>query len=187
MIKKILAISAIFVGSLSTALAGTFYFGPGITYADLHNDGLRYNGFNGTLYIGYGGWVQECAYLAAEIFGMTKTFNTKNTDEISKLLKTGSNYGVSLVPAVNIEDSFVGYLRLGYIKTRFSNLGTTKSAYQIGAGVELPLKDLWTVRVEYTYTPYHSVDDIGSVYSNQGTVALIYRIDPLIVGAGIFG
>lgn len=185
MIKKILAISIIFAGTLSTALAGSFYFSPGINYEHLHSGDATYQGLTGMLNLGYGTWMYDCFYLAAEVFGNTKpyTLNKDNDEsEINNFLKTGYAYGYSIVPAMVIENSVVAYLRLGYVQTDFPNLDAKPHAYQAGIGLEYPFQDCWSLRTEYVYTPYRSVEGVGTIYSNQVTLALVYRLEPLLGG-----
>ncbi|MBX3708658.1 MAG: porin family protein [Gammaproteobacteria bacterium] len=181
MFKKFLCINVFSAISLSTAIASSFYVGPGLTYADLESDNVSYSGISPAVYVGYGAWARNWLYLAAEIFGTAKSMNVNRGDnDKDSLFKTDYNYGVSLVPAINMDDVLIGYVRLGYIRTKFPNLDTVHGAYQLGVGMEGSITDCWSLRGEYVYTPYSSVNGVGTVRSNQVTVGLIYRFEPLL-------
>lgn len=188
MFKKLLATSAIFVGSLSTAFAtGSFYLGPSLTYMDLTSDVVNYTGLTPGLYLGYGAWARDWLNLSVEVFGKTKSYNIDSNNKDSINLKTDYNLGISLVPAANLDNVLLGFLRLGYVRTKFSSFDETKGGFQLGVGIEGELVECWNLRGEFDYTQYNSLDEIGTVKSKEVTLALIYRFEPLVsnnVGEG---
>lgn len=180
MFKKFLTTTVIFAGCLSTAFAsGSFYLGPALTYTDYQSHDLHYVGLNPGIQAGYGGWARDWLYFAAELFATTGSITIGN-DKESASLKTDYNYGISFIPMINLDDVLFGYLRLGYIQTKFKSASDVKGAYQIGVGLEGNLTECWYLRGEYVYTPYTSVDSVGSVRSNQVTASLIYRFESLL-------
>lgn len=149
---------------------------PALTYQDLRSDSLDYQGISPTLYAGYGDWVRDWLWLAGEIFGSTKSINLGNDKSENGLsLKMNYTYGVSLIPAINMDNTLTLFMRLGYERAKFSALDTTEGAYQVGLGLQTNLIDCWDIRAEYDYTPFHSVPQVGSIRGNSFTLAAVYR------------
>lgn len=182
MFKKIIILSMIFAGSLSTAWSKALYISPGIIYENIHASGSSYEGMVGSLNLGYGGWMHDNLYLAGEIFGNTKPHTYHESDDTAFLLKPGYAWGFSIIPAMNVQDAVTIYARLGYVRTKFQELNTTAGAYQAGLGAEAPLENCWSIRAEYVYSPYHSISGAGTIQFNQVTLALVYRFEPLLRG-----
>ena len=94
MIKKIIAMSALFVGSLSSAFAGSFYVGPMIAYRSItaNSSSIHYQGIGLQPSVGYGGFVWEYLYLAGELFISPKTVTIRDTTDQIASLKISYNY-----------------------------------------------------------------------------------------------
>jgi len=189
MLKKILAVIILFVVSLSTGFAsGSFYLGPGITYADVRSSDLTYNALMPALYVGYGAWRSESLFLALEGFATSKSIRTTDNDDANTILKMSYNYGLSVVPMMSLDNAIFGFLRLGFVRTKFPNLGSIENAYQLGLGLEGVLVGCWNLRGEADYVKYGSVKKgssdsdihVGSLHAAEYTLALIYRFDSLL-------
>ncbi len=108
-------------------------------------------------------------------------------------LRMKYSYGVALLPAFRFTDAVNGYVRLGFIKSRFAlnqsipPAGSTSnwnynnaSGGQFGAGVEGDINDLWGVRAEYDYVTYNSFtmyDNNISAHDNQFKLGILYKFE----------
>lgn len=150
---------------------------------------LNANGWAGGLFLGYGMYWDNF-YLGAEIFGNASgaksDFDTTLVDEFGDVLeidhdvKVKSEYGISLLPGVKINNCALFYLRVGYNWAKIDNdidltytdafdsdfnfsVGGDESktvhGWSGGLGIEAALADNWSVRTEYTYTSYNNVDN----------------------------
>jgi len=96
--------------------------------ADLGNDG-----WNGELYVGYGGTFQDHYYLAAEIFGdissikadfnegiaITNSLGDLSAAGVEGNVKLRYEYGIDLIPGVKVSDSTMLFGKLGWIRGKF--------------------------------------------------------------------
>jgi len=180
MFKKIVITSVIFAGCLSTAWAGSFYLGPALTYEALKAGRIHYQGLSPVLYIGYGDWVREWLYIAGEIFGSPKSIDINNEPKNGVSLKTKYTYGASLIPGINLDDMIMAYARLGFVSAKFQDLNERKGGSQMGLGLDGKIMDCWSIRAEYVYTMYSSVSGVGSLRSDEFTLAAIYQLDSLL-------
>jgi|SRR5579885_217354 opacity protein-like surface antigen len=177
MFKKILAITAIFVTSLSTAYAGAFYAGPAFEYDDFRAGHVRYSGIYPIVFGGYGDWVRDWLYVGGELFGGPKSIDVNNEPKNGQSLKTKYTYGVSIIPGVNLDDMLMAFIRFGFVSTKFQELETTKGGTQLGLGVESKVAECWSVRGEYIYTRYSSVSSAGNLRSDAFMLSGIYRFE----------
>src|SRR5438045_8578753 len=130
MVKKIVTTISIIAATLSTPLAaGSFYIGPGVTYEDLRASDFHYASILPSLHVGYGSWMREWIYLGLEGFATTKSIDISDSDTISATLKMSYNYGLSIMPMVNLDDVLYGFARIGYLRTKFPNLDAIHGAY----------------------------------------------------------
>lgn len=167
------------------------------------------NGWVGGALLGYGQYF-ETFYLGAEAMinassaetsgnaalSATETGDT-NTLTSNANFKVNSSYGLALLPGVKLNDSTLGYIRLGYnwanmkgketIVDGFADPTTTASAsksntqggWVYGLGMESAFYQNFSARAEYSYTDYNSFNVGGSSFSpsdNQFMLALIYHI-----------
>lgn len=147
------------------------------------NPALSAVGTVGGLYAGYGKYFNRYFYAGAEVFGTTTgastafTINTNAFDgELPGVWQTyihvNSNFGISLLPGLKVNDSSLVYLRFGYsrlsIRTseveNFSVLAhgsngkaNWTSGMVYGIGMETALYANWSLRGEYTHTEYNSI------------------------------
>ncbi len=168
------------------------------------------HGFVGTVFGGYSGIVCSDIYLAGEIFGniASTSANVRSsfTDvdpltgttslSVSDTLKTKYGYGVSFIPGVVLNNSVIGYGRIGYIRTRFEHslsisgtdptgpFASSRSTYnninggQLGLGVRVNTAPGFDIRGEYTYTAYQGYSSLGERIiprNNQVTFGLAYN------------
>lgn len=127
-------------------------------------------------------------------------------DVLQTSVEVNSNYGISVLPGIKLNNATLFYVRLGYnwanIETNESlgvNMaaapsattlaGTTISASQsntiggfnYGVGIESTFYDNWSVRAEYAHTDFNNLtSDFGSEFisaDNQFMLGLIYHIN----------
>lgn len=198
MLKKILVSGVVLALTSSAALAGHNYKGdykgevvaPCPTYQYLTGPylglsaGVRnnytgapvvYKGLEGTISAGYSALLTPSFYLAGEIFAgdSIKLKDYKAADGSGA--KSTWSYGISLLPGYMITDHVLGYVRLGGLNTRFSDQGTTKSAWQVGVGGQTNVYENWDIRGEYVYSNYSKVSAIGKVQVDQFNLGVVYK------------
>lgn len=137
-----------------------------------------YRGLEGTLSLGYAGMITPMFYLAGEIFG-GDSIDLKNlrynvTGVVSSVKSTWS-YGLDLIPGLMITDYVMGYVRVGGVRTRFSDQGQSASAWQVGVGAQTSFMQNWDVRGEYIYSQYGRVNGIGKPMIDQFNLGVVYK------------
>lgn len=158
------------------------------------NPPINLTGFVGGLFLGYGQYFDNF-YLAGEAlvdydgsstsFSITDALGTYN----SKIQAT-TTYGLSLLPGVKLNDTTLGYIRLGYnwtvLKSTESSTGlanasksNTSGGFNYGLGVETLLTGNWSLRTEYTHTNYNSFSSsMGTSFNpanNQYMLGIVYH------------
>jgi len=132
---------------------------------------------DGTLFAGYGGIFAQSFYLAGEIFGQgdanIKDFKKQPANVFGA--KTSWGWGLSLIPGMLITDHVLGYLRGGYVQTRFTDVNSTISGWQVGGGAQTNLWANWDLRGEYVYSQYNRNANIGIPMSDQFNLGVIYK------------
>lgn len=159
-------------------------------------------GFVGGLFAGYGKYFDNF-YLGAEIFAngsgaeATNSFNSSNDGQnVSGSIKTtvGASYGVALLPGLKLNDSSLGYIRLGYNRanlkgqesftddgvTASTSKSNTQGGFNYGVGIETAIAQNVSLRGEYSHTDYGSFSNAnaGSKYTftdNQFMLGLNYH------------
>ncbi len=175
MVKKILIISVLFVGTLSKVWSGEFYVGPALSYANLsptNNNGNRFKGITPMLMGGYGDWLGDWIFMALELFGGRWPIDIKNEPN-GFTLKTRYTFGASLIPAIDLDQYIGAYARLGVIYSKFESINANRRGYEGGLGLSAS-KDCWTLRGEYDYAKYKPMAVVGRVKAHQLTLSAIY-------------
>jgi opacity protein-like surface antigen len=173
-LRKAFCVAGLFFCGLPAALAG-FYVAPTIVYETLSVPGIGYNGVGPRLTLGYEDMLTQLIYAGAEVFTSPTTFKVYNNPNNIGSLRITYSYGASILPGFNIDNTIVGYVRLGLVRTRFDNLGVIKSGTQYGVGVQWILTDLWRARFEYSLTKYNNIANIGHPDGNTTSIGLMYR------------
>lgn len=180
---------------------------------------LNSTGAVGGGFIGYGKYFDNLygAYLGLEIFGnwsgaYTDWENYVQYNSASALdiyttsFQVNSNYGISVLPGVKLNNSTLFYVRLGYnwanVEANESvganlyetavpaqNINNFVSAsdsetvggFNYGVGIESTFYDNWSVRAEYAHTDFSSFTTaFGNEFTpadNQFMLGLIYHIN----------
>lgn len=182
---------------------------------------LNATGAVGGGFIGYGKYFDGLngAYLGIEIYGNWSGAETdyelsviypdsqpEGLDNYTANIQVQSNYGVSLLPGIKLNNATLLYVRLGYnwanIKVKetvgtdlyasvpndtLSNTVTSTSdsdtvgGFNYGLGVESTFYDNWSIRAEYSHTDFDSfTSDYNNKYEpadNQFMLGLIYHIN----------
>jgi hypothetical protein len=176
---KLIVVGSLIIGSISSAFAAwnsAFYLTPALQYSSYYIDDLKFQGMNLRLGAGVAG-MTDCYYIAAEIFALPFTATINNNPTFRGSLKTSYSSGVSLIPGYYFDDSIMGYLRLSYVSTRFENIGTTKSGYEIGGGVDVGWTRNWSVFGEYDFAKYQRINknNLGSPRAGFYILGLKYK------------
>lgn len=180
MFKKVCLATAMLASSLSIAVAApALYVGGGIgivnntsTHANDGQPGF-FRGVPFTAFFGYGGQMDQNYYLAGEIGGTLATAEFTNKGD----MKTSYGYYVSVLPGLMLSDHTFGFGRVGYINSRFTNVGDSTNGAQVGLGMQSSITQSIDIRGEYDYTAYSSVDNISSPRQDLITLSLIYRFE----------
>lgn len=175
--KYLLIISTLSTFFLSTlAVAGNMYLGPTLFVVDNQASNSSFRGVYPRLMFGYSD-VFEDLYIAAEAFVVGSTFTLDdNTPNSHYSTKTTQSYGLAIIPGFSINNTTMGFFRLGVITSKFSGPSVYGSGVQWGAGIETVLTPYWDVRAEYNYTTYRTVSNLGAVKSDQVGLGLVYKV-----------
>lgn len=159
---------------------------------------INATGWLGGLFLGYGRYLTDLFYLGGEVYGnyssasgdwsaLTKSrnFYYKNDFDVR------GSWGLNLIPGLRLNDTTLGYIKIGYNWARFNSDETvyglgkfdddhnTEHGWSAGLGLETLLWDEWSVRTEYNhicYDDFHS--NLGTEFNpsdNQFTVGLVYH------------
>ena len=153
----------------------SFYVAPVLQYNNYYVNKPTYQSLSPRFALGYGGVLNYTVYLAGEVFVIPFSASLKNHPSQFGGLKTSTSYGASLLPGYFFDDSFMGYVRLGYVSTRFEKLDARRSGFEVGVGVEIVWTCNWSILVEYDYLKFTSIQNIGTPRSQQALLGLKYR------------
>lgn len=160
-------------------------------------------GWLGGLFLGYGDYLSQTFYLGGEIFGnfsnaeaarhyTATTVATGATLNGYGKVEVKGNYGLSIIPGYKINDTTLGYLRLGWNWARVKGTATysdsavpannftygggtsTNNGFAWGLGMETKLVDNWSVRTEYNHTYFNSRNSFDGS-DNQYSVGILYH------------
>lgn len=177
MFKKLLIASAILATTSSLAFAEAApYIGAGLGVTNNTSSSSSFRGVTGTVMGGYGATVNQNIYLGGEVFGTGFTTVLDNNTKNSPSLRTTYGYGASFIPGLMLSDHTMTFVRLGAVRTRFSNLNSTSTGGQLGLGMQTNITQNWDLRGEYDYTSYGKVSGISTV-SDQFNLGLVYKVE----------
>jgi len=154
------------------------------------NPVINATGFVGGLLAGYGRYMDNF-YLGGEIFvnqsGADSSFSITDATigTYTSKFTARTAYGLGILPGVRLNDTSLGYIRLGYnwSKLKLQEPGTSKSntsgGFNYGLGLETLLVDNWSLRTEYSHTDYNSFSTaLGTNVKpadNQFMLGLLYH------------
>lgn len=135
-------------------------------------------GWVGGLFVGYGKYLTDLFYLGGEVFanynGSDNTIFSTSTPSLNLTsnakFEVNGSYGLALLPGIRLNDTTLGYIRLGWnwanlkASANVNNNGTiyrsstsnTSNGFNYGLGMETLLVDNWSLRTEYSHTGYSS-------------------------------
>ncbi len=184
-------------------LMGGFYLGAQVGYdvydgkvtTPVSSAKMFVPGWLGGLFLGYGQYFTNW-YLGGEIFGnWANANNSENNPSYYTKFQANSNYGLSILPGIKVNDTTLAYLRLGWnwanVKGRATNKTVvpnvsgsntkTVNGFQWGLGMETLIVGNWSVRGEYNYTSFnsfHANTPTGVKFSptdNQVLLGVVYH------------
>lgn len=161
----------------TSVLAHGPYIGPTFLVQDMttaHNN-LRETSLRFTF--GYDEII-DCYYLGAEVFATPTTLMIRDNDSArAASLETSRDFGISVLPGLYLSEGFVGYLRLGVVRSKFKDLGNLVTGGQSGIGLQTNVSPAWVLRTEYIFTSYSHIAGIGSPRSDGFGISLMYKFD----------
>lgn len=176
MLRRTIAASTLFIATTSLSFAYNFYIAPSLVYQGISAGNVDYMGMSLRPAVGIGGPFRNSEYyIGGELFGNTKPMTFHNHRSGTAGLKPSYSVGASFLPGYQIDDEFIGYVRLGVIYTNFDNLDMTRRGWQIGAGLQGRLIGCWDVRGEYNYTKYRSITGIGTPKASEWLLGVVYK------------
>lgn len=179
MFKKLLlaTITTATLGFSAAVFAGSFYIGPSILIQDATTNSSSYRGLSPKATLGYGE-MGDTSYFAGEVF--VSPGNATLTDTHlpgAASIKTSRSFGASIIPGMIIGPQALGFLRLGFITSKFSGPDIYKTGGQLGLGLMTTVSPDWDVRGEYDYSIYGQVDGLGSPKVDEFVLGFLYRFD----------
>lgn len=158
--------------------------------ADNANPPISTRGVNGSLFAGYGQYYRWF-YIAGEILARYSGADTTySINAYNSTLSVHSTFGVDILPGVKLNDSSLLYARVGYSRTDFKlsesgvvGGGASESNWgngvDLGLGLETAMWREWSLRGEYVYTYYGSLNSqLGTRYSpsnSEFNLGVIYH------------
>lgn len=164
------------------------------------NPVLNATGWVGGLFLGYGQYMSDYFYLGGEIFGnasdaRTSWAATAGAVSYTTSVRARGSWGLALLPGVRLNDTSLGYIRLGWnwvslrareTLTAISDIARTNTSngFNYGVGIETLLYDMWSVRAEYSHTGYTNFTSNNTIVGtstrfnpsdNQFMLGLIYH------------
>lgn len=163
------------------------------------------NGWGGGIFGGYGMYFNNLYYLAGEVFvngtSATQSVSRTTTDagvetSINNQINVEATWGISVLPGLKLNDSSLGYIRLGYeqAKIRSQHFAITtvtvpitdanynnnqwQNGFEYGVGIETAVYRNLSVRGEYDHTSFsNNRSSLVSVNTsdNQFNLGLIYH------------
>ena len=145
-----------------------------------------YKGLEATFFGGMSG-LWNNFYLAEELFVgnsaklLDYTFDPgPNENQISA--KSSWSAGLAIMPGLLITDNVLAYLRVGVLKTNFTDVATNASSGisnggQLGLGFQIAIAMNWDLRADYIYSFYEQPREtgLGSPKTDQFNLGLIYK------------
>ena len=176
--KKLSLISSLLIASVSSgAMAGTFYLGPSLFYQYNSASHSSFSGLHPKLTLGYASLMGDYL-LAGELFAIPFTAQLSSSINHNGIsAKTSNGFGISFLPGMRITDSVLGYLRIGVISSEFTSPNTRKTGGQLGIGFATPISNSWDLRLDYIFTAYQSINQLGSVKANELGIGAVYKFD----------
>lgn len=162
------------------------------------NPVINATGWVGGLMLGYGKYINDWFYLAGEIFGNVSSAQQKWSaatafqSATDKFTVNGS-WGVALLPGVRLNDTSLGYVRLGWNWANLKSQGSfnvpgvgggsgsktnTSNGFNFGVGIETLLWDNWSLRGEFSHTYYNSFNTTVATINpsdNQFMLGLLFH------------
>lgn len=197
------------VGHDSYAFRQSTSFFDGDDLLTSFNPKLSAKGWMGGIFLGYGSYFNNWGYLGAEV-GVNGTnadssWTVNISDDLgsySSKVEANHSWFLSILPGVKINDSTLGYIRLG---ARWDNLKfresltagdlidddtlvsrkRTRCGFNYGVGLETLIAGNWSVRTDYNHTSFGSFrstfgEDTGhttriKASDDQFTLGVIYH------------
>jgi opacity protein-like surface antigen len=189
MLKKVLTAtiltassSLVFAGTMGTPCPAYNYLaGPyvGASVGPITNVAgapANYQGFEGTLSVGWGHLMNRSLYIAGEFFGGSNA-RLKNSSIAGDPTSVASSYqyGFDIIPGFMITDHVLGYFRAGVVRTQFNDVNVGRTGWQVGIGGQTNVYRNIDIRGEFIYSQYNAITGVGTPRSDQFNLGLVYK------------
>ena len=179
MLRKVIAVILIFFNAMSIAFAFRIYVKPSLSYLSTTDDSdstaTTSMAYGPGIAAGLGNVFYKYFYAGIEGFWIPNTLPV-NSDSGS-VYKISYQYGISLLPGVSFDNTVIGYLRLGVLRSNFPNASAQVSANQIGVGLEYSLSQNWGVNGEYNSERYKGSTAVGTATTGKYTIGVLYKFN----------
>jgi outer membrane immunogenic protein len=179
--------------------------GAGAAVSSASTFSLASNGWGGGIFGGYGMYFNNLYYLAGELFVNGSSASQSDSTILTTAagaasstngrVSVGASWGVSVLPGLKLNDSTLGYIRLGYEEAKIrgqqsftttvaggatvaGNKNNWQSGFEYGVGIETAVYQNVSVRGEFDHTSYSSFSSNVSSFNpsdNQYNLGLIYH------------
>lgn len=133
----------------------------------------NYRGVPAKIFAGYGTEVTENVYLGGEVGATLGNFEMNNKNK----MKTSYGYNLSVMPGLILNDNTTAFGRVGFARTRFTNVSKLTNGAVLGLGLQTNVTQHVDLRGEYDYTAYSSVGVISAPRTDEFSLALAYKFD----------
>lgn len=177
MLKRRTIIASLIAATLSANMyAANLYLGPTLFVITNTSTTSNYRGLQPRMSLGYAQMIDDF-YMAGEIFATPATATlTDNHPDGEVSVRSTRSFGVSLLPGGMITEHVLAFARIGVLSTQFPSPNSSRTAGQVGVGLQTSLTPYWDLRAEYDYIAYKTGTGIGSVKSDQVGVGLVYKV-----------
>lgn len=185
----------------------SFVLPNGTTGTTTFNPSIAPTGWVGGLFLGYGQYLTDLFYLGGEVLGnysgaqtsyniatsITTPAGVTSTASASNTFRVRGSWGVALLPGIRLNDTSLGYIRLGwnwaYMRSSSNVIANgmtvasgsnnrTVNGFDFGLGIETLVFQNWSVRTEYNHAYYNSFNGGGfsnNPSDNQFMLGILYH------------
>ena len=162
--------------SLNASAYVNTYVGASLAIENIYANSSHYRAWLPGLFFGYGGTFEKDYYIAGELgvmYAATLTndyVNRNNSVRMTPVITLSALPGMVLIPGA------IGFLRLGVAEAYIPAPGTWRAGGILGLGLDVNFTPCWSVRSEYNYYFYRSVE-IGTPRNDLFELSFVYTFD----------
>lgn len=162
--------------SLNAAAYVSTYVGGSLGVEDINASTSQYRAWLPGVFIGYSSNFEKDFYLAAELSAMFTSTMTNDYVNRTNSLRMTPVLSLSALPGMRLIPGAIGFLRVGLAESYLPAPGTWRPGLILGAGLDVDFTPCWSVRAEYNFMVYRSLD-IGTPRTDLFMLSLKYTFD----------